>query len=78
MSEKGHTVVDGTFGSSEAVWFKTPSYEEHGALSCDVHVSIGSGNWTVNHIKFQVGSALQRGQLPGCRGNVCRQQPQRC
>ena len=53
-SARGESVVDGAFVSAEALRFKTPTHEQHGALPCDVCVSIGSDSWTVNPLNFQV------------------------
>ncbi|EFN60095.1 hypothetical protein CHLNCDRAFT_133411 [Chlorella variabilis] len=53
ISPRGENIVEGTFVSREAVRFKTPAHEQHGALLCNVYVSIGSDNWTVNQLKFQ-------------------------
>lgn len=72
ISPRGENIVEGTFVSREAVRFKTPAHEQHGALLCNVYVSIGSDNWTVNQLKFQVGEGihawLQAAASVGCAG----------
>lgn len=57
LSARGEAIVEGTFVSPEALRFKTPPHEQHGALPCDVSVSIGADNWTVNPLKFQASTA---------------------
>lgn len=54
VSARGESVVDGAYVSPEALRFKTPPHEQHGALPCEVSVSVGSHGWTVNPLKFQV------------------------
>lgn len=53
-SPRGETIVEGMYVSSEAVRFTTPPHEQHGPLTCDVAVAIGSSSWTVTPLRFQV------------------------
>jgi len=51
-NEKNEAVVDGTFVDNETIKVLTPNYEQYGALTVDVKVSISGEGWTVNKIRF--------------------------
>ena len=52
INEKNEIIVDGTFVDSETIKVLTPNYEQSGALTVDVKVSISGEGWTVNKVKF--------------------------
>ncbi len=51
-NEKNEVTVDGVFVDAETIKVQTPNYEQFGALTVDVKVSINGEGWTVNKIKF--------------------------